>query len=139
MRQTPHTTPKSPLAHKPDFVDVLYQPQPELFRARTDDDYDYAQAVTNLFIRKGHPNPSAWMQTDWMNSGYVNELATASPTRQMDLINRIFRLILGSDPKVHPNETMQARYCLTNNLPVDSWLLGIADIVIPDAMRLGLI
>lgn len=86
---------------------------------------DPATVVTELLTAAGHPNPSAWLQ--YLPADYA---AAPSVGHKVFLVNRAWRLILGSVP-----DTSDVRYCLVETDRVADWQRSFEQGVIPCAVK----
>lgn len=96
---------------------------------RKPDDADLVQAVTALLEKHAHPAPQAWL-----NDPIVQEAKTASPKLQQFLINRYWRLQLGSSKE----PTTRERYCLMDEGTPAQYLDIFEKLIVPGLLRCNL-
>jgi L-lysine 2,3-aminomutase len=90
---------------------------------------DLPKAITDLLIKKGHPNPTAWLSK--LNPDAFKEDINYSRF----LINRYFRSVLGA---VETECTMNTRFCLVDECTIPQWYNVFVEGVVGTIVRLGL-
>lgn len=94
----------------------------DIFTApRQANDLDLLQEVTKLLEKAGHPNPNGWT-----SDARLQEAQGANPKLQRFLINRYWRLKLGS----LGIDTTTQRYCLFDEGPDTSWLQTFDNVIV---------
>jgi len=91
---------------------------------------DLIKMVNDVLIKLGHQRP-----TDWMCHLHPDGLNTTDNKLLRFLINRAFRIILGS---VSDENTMDARYCLVDTGEIKDWIRLFETGVAPTIVRLSL-
>ena len=96
---------------------------------RQEGDPNLVDEVTALLVKAGHPNPQAWL-----SDPVIREASAASPKLQQFLINRYWRIQLGTISE----NTSAERYCLFDDSSPADYLKVFGDGVVPAIVRHGL-
>lgn len=98
-------------------------------QGRQPGDINMVDTITQLLVDAGHPNPRAWL-----SDPVIAEASGASPKLQQFLINRYWRIQLGSVPE----NTTAERYCLVDDAELGVYAKLFADALVPAIIRLNL-
>ena len=93
-------------------------------RYPTEESIDPVNAITELLVEAGHPEPRKWLIG--LHPDATNE-ATPQHVRRF-LVNRHWRPIVGM---VEGEDTTMARYCMMDEGPMYTWLLLFKESVVP--------
>ena len=93
---------------------------------RKEGDIDLIAQITDLLQKANHPNPQAWQAHPT-----IQEAFNKSPKLQLFLINRYWRLELGS----YPEDTCRQRYCLTDDCPFGEYVKIFEAAILPVVLR----
>lgn len=92
-------------------------------------DVDLVEQITDMMTEANHPDPLSWHHNDTIDQAKV-----AAPKLQRFLINRYWRMRLGTVQR----STVAERFCLIDEGSMDEYLKVFKTGVLPTIVELGL-